>query len=836
MAYGTQNLITVCESADDKVLTKFWVPFMPPANSGMPYMCRFVTLEIRDINHLHEVFTALARSPKHCLIRGSLRARLDPLAAHRRLSQGPHATIDDVASTILLLDCDIPQPGLPTEEAIRKCLPAWAKDVDCVVQLSASSGHPLVNGWKVHLAIFVDRALTAPEARALIKTTAPHLDASIYTAVAPFFTADPVMSGCTDPYQGRRIGLSIGTARVAAVPLIGEPLRARTDGQESEFDNLTDTEREHLQDWGEKRCDEIFSRVPPDGAGDYFRDAFLQIAPLVRVGVLNGDELLARVADLGRSPHALRSAQAAFDRLEMLPTNHALQELRQHRKFAGVAAQYRDFSSHSKEYSLWERIKSYVPPEVVTESEFKVLENTVSAAIAMEAARKEHAPVGFKPPQNALDLEKEDIPPVLPRVDNLLTTTGAVVFAGPPKIGKGFTTLDLATAIASGGYFMGNKCHPCDVLCFMLEDNKNRIRHRLDQLGYFARLRHAKNKVEFYYSDDEVPLLDPAGKGGILALIEERLRANPEIKVVTIDTIQRIRLGNATGHGENMYAADYRVIAPLQSFAAKHKICIFCVHHTKKGKVEDEIEAYSGSFGLIGAFDGGWVMKADRAAGVGKLTTNPRDLPEVVMDIMREKPSPVWRPVTIEIDGVGKELEGDEGTGPGKVARTRSQAAVLHALTAAGHELTPRDIAKRTALNENTVKTCLRRLIETDSAVLRDRGLYAAPGIRKSRVEGMKDTIRAVGPRKVTEAVITDRTGGRGAPDNAEYYMDTDDLLIVLDVFDDPKKCLDILTYRGICKWNKDTTWLLGPEWGVKSVFNNPPIPFAAPKTWPWEK
>ena len=60
---------------------------------------------------------------------------------------------------------------------------------------------------------------------------------------------------------------------------------------------------------------------------------------------------------------------------------------------------------------------------------------------------------------------------------------GLTLLAARPKIGKTWLALDIAIAVATGGYCLGDiKCEQGDVLFLALEDNKRRMQRRLTKL------------------------------------------------------------------------------------------------------------------------------------------------------------------------------------------------------------------------------------------------------------------------------------------------------------------------------------------------------------------
>ena len=63
------------------------------------------------------------------------------------------------------------------------------------------------------------------------------------------------------------------------------------------------------------------------------------------------------------------------------------------------------------------------------------------------------------------------------------------------------------------------------------------------------------------------------------------------------------------------YSSDYEIISKLKRFADKHHLCLLLVHHTRKQQAEDEFERISGTNGLLGAADGGFMLAKEKRTG-----------------------------------------------------------------------------------------------------------------------------------------------------------------------------------------------------------------------------
>ena len=87
-------------------------------------------------------------------------------------------------------------------------------------------------------------------------------------------------------------------------------------------------------------------------------------------------------------------------------------------------------------------------------------------------------------------------------------------------------------------------------------------------------------------------LADSIGNG-----LEEQLEAlkttKPDLKLVVIDTLQKVRSSTDSGYG-----IDYKELTPLKILADKMEIAILLVHHTRKSFDADPFNMISGTTGM----------------------------------------------------------------------------------------------------------------------------------------------------------------------------------------------------------------------------------------------
>lgn len=143
-----------------------------------------------------------------------------------------------------------------------------------------------------------------------------------------------------------------------------------------------------------------------------------------------------------------------------------------------------------------------------------------------------------------------------------------------------------------GQPFLEFKTYKNDCLYLALEDSYNRLQKRL------KKVLHTQNIPDnFHLAINCEPLNE-----GLLEELENYLKKYPKVKLIIIDTLQKIR--GKQGKSESSYSYDYKEISKLKAFADEHELCILAIHHLKKSKDKsDPFNDISGSTGLTGSAD-----------------------------------------------------------------------------------------------------------------------------------------------------------------------------------------------------------------------------------------
>ncbi len=228
------------------------------------------------------------------------------------------------------------------------------------------------------------------------------------------------------------------------------------------------------------------------------------------------------------------------------------------------------------------------------------------------------------------ELMTTELPPMYWCVENLLPQ-GLAILCSPPKFGKSWLCLLLSIKIALGNDVLGFKTNKSRVLYLALEDSNRRIKHRLNKL-----LDNEKppENIEFAIQANSISL-------GLIDMLEDFVATKPDTKLIIIDTLQKIRTG--ANKNEGAYAADYRELGLLKSFADKHNICMLVVHHLRKQKDSDVFNKISGTNGIMGTADTLLIIeKTNRSSDDAELHITGRDVEEESLFLQFDNTTCEW--------------------------------------------------------------------------------------------------------------------------------------------------------------------------------------------------
>jgi hypothetical protein len=221
------------------------------------------------------------------------------------------------------------------------------------------------------------------------------------------------------------------------------------------------------------------------------------------------------------------------------------------------------------------------------------------------------------------DLLEKQFPPEDWFVEGLITT-GLSVLTGASKIGKSWAALQLVTALDQGGYFLGSlKARKADVLYCALEDTPKRVQRRVQKQGIET----------FNGSRLETKRRTPAD-------LRAFLKANPQYRVVIIDTFQKMM-----GISDlNDYSQTVNGMSALKDIADSLSIAVIVIHHNRKGGDNDgdHIESALGSTGINATADTTLTMRRKRGTAEATLSATGRDVEDTAFTLSWDKDICSW--------------------------------------------------------------------------------------------------------------------------------------------------------------------------------------------------
>ena len=215
-----------------------------------------------------------------------------------------------------------------------------------------------------------------------------------------------------------------------------------------------------------------------------------------------------------------------------------------------------------------------------------------------------------------------------PLIDGLLYP-GTYIFAGAPKLGKSFLMALLAYHISTGTPLWNYTVRRGTVLYLALEDDYHRLQERLYRM--FG--TETTDNLHFSVSAGQLG-------NGLDEQLTRFIEEHPDTKLIIIDTLQKVR---EVGGDNYSYANDYEIITRLKKFADRSGICLLLVHHTRKQNADDKFDMISGTNGLLGAADGGFILRKEkRTSNAATLEVSGRDQPDQKIYLNRNPETLLW--------------------------------------------------------------------------------------------------------------------------------------------------------------------------------------------------
>lgn len=211
-------------------------------------------------------------------------------------------------------------------------------------------------------------------------------------------------------------------------------------------------------------------------------------------------------------------------------------------------------------------------------------------------------------------LYSQPLEPVDFLVDGLLTP-GLYILGGSPKVGKSWLAMQLCLAVCTGSTFLGRSTKKSEVLYLALEDGPQRLHNRALHLIDTA-------PAGLYLCGQAMPI----GQG-LEQQLETALNVYPNIRLVIVDTLQKVR---NIACGSMSYGGDYQDAAALKSLADRNHVCVLVIHHLRKMPDDDPFNRLSGTNGLTGAADGTLIlMRTKRQENTAVLAATGRDIEDM---------------------------------------------------------------------------------------------------------------------------------------------------------------------------------------------------------------
>lgn len=277
-----------------------------------------------------------------------------------------------------------------------------------------------------------------------------------------------------------------------------------------------------------------------------------------------------------------------------------------------------------------------------------------------------------------------------------LIPNGLTILAGAPKIGKSWMALGIAIAVAQGSSAFGRLAtQQSGVLYAALEDNHRRLQARLKKLLPADR----PDQLHFI---TQLPRLDE----DLLGCLRSWLLDHPEVRLVIIDTLARIRPRDARS---NDYLEDTQVLQGLQELANELGMAVLVVTHTRKLEAQDAFDEVLGSRGLTGVADTILVARRARNQSAANIAVTGRDVEEREDSVQFDPKTAAWTYLgpTTQFDVTPE--------------RRRLLDAVGRASPAG---IGPKALATELGVDDNNVKQMLRRAKQDGQVTTVARGEY----------------------------------------------------------------------------------------------------------------
>lgn len=173
-------------------------------------------------------------------------------------------------------------------------------------------------------------------------------------------------------------------------------------------------------------------------------------------------------------------------------------------------------------------------------------------------------------------------------------------------------------SIAKGEKFLGRRTEKGHVVYMALEDTFVSLQSRMYELT-----DEPSDNLQYL-------LLSNSIGNGLEEDLQECKKLFPDLKLVVIDTLQKVR-----ETVDMKYGTDYKELSVLKSIADQLEIAIVLVHHNRKTHDSNPNNMISGTNGIAGCADGLLVFTRNNNQAI--LNISGRGAPSLELNLSREK-------------------------------------------------------------------------------------------------------------------------------------------------------------------------------------------------------
>lgn len=286
------------------------------------------------------------------------------------------------------------------------------------------------------------------------------------------------------------------------------------------------------------------------------------------------------------------------------------------------------------------------------------------------------------------------IPDILPE--------GVTTLVAPPKIGKSWLALDVAITTSIGGVVLNRRVPKIGSLYLSLEDNARRLQHRIVK-------QTSLEDLPVIPRDCHITTAWPCD-GERFVYLHNYIEANPEIKVIIVDTLMRF----APVRDGNDYAQTTAVFAAIRRFAEDRGVSLLIVHHARKGSQEgggDYIDGVLGSTGIAGGSDATISITRRRGQHDGVMRITGREVPEQELACHFDTQTCRW-----SIQGAASEVQ-----------ESRERQDIIDILKSSKKPLKPKEISDALKKSPGSVRYLLHKMVSSGAVESLFSGGYALP-------------------------------------------------------------------------------------------------------------